>query len=187
MKTIYLLTSNPGKVASFTAILQAKKASIDIQILNESYPEDKETGTTTGVVLAGAQYCAQKYKKSVLVQDTGLFITALHWFPGVNTKFSLERIGNEWIIKLLEDKKDRTCERIFSLWYCEPGTEPIAFTDKVPGTIANKITGNTWFGFDPIFIPQGYTQTFGEDTKLRDTLSPFHQSIDRLVETIAHT
>jgi XTP/dITP diphosphohydrolase len=49
----------------------------------------------------------KKYKKPVLVTDTGSFIDALNGFPGANTKFTLNRIGNKGLIKLLEGFENR--------------------------------------------------------------------------------
>ncbi len=179
---IYLITSNPWKVASFTAILEKYEIGIPIEMLNEEYPENKDEGTTERVVLDGAKYCAQKFNKKVIVQDTWLFIPSLHGFPWVNTKFAIQTIGNEGIIKLLEWGKDRAAQRIFSLWYCEPSQDPIARTWHVDGTVADALRWEKWFGFDPIFIPDGYTATFGEDPELRDMLSPFRETIYQLVE-----
>lgn len=92
MKTLYLVTSNPWKVESFSNILKKHDLPVSIEMLNGEYVENKDLGTTEGVVLDGAKMCAEKYQKPVLVQDTGLFIEALNWFPGVNTKFFLDRI-----------------------------------------------------------------------------------------------
>jgi XTP/dITP diphosphohydrolase len=183
MKKLYLITSNPWKVESFNSILKEKNVSdINIEIFNWDYPEIKEEGTTRQVVLEWAKYCSDKYNKDVLVQDTGLFIDALDWFPGVNTKFSLDRIWNKGILKLMEWINNRKAEWIFSMWYCEIWWEAVEFTGVVQWYISEECRGNLWFGFDEIFIPEWYTETFWENIEMRDMLSPFHCTIDVLVE-----
>jgi len=153
-----------------------------IEMLDAEYPEDKSEETTQGVALAGAKYCADKYKKSVLTTDVGLFIKALNGFPGVNTKFSFNRIGNEGIIKLLEGKQDRSVDWILSIGYCEPNGEPVEFTSTCRGTISETLRGDKGFGFDPIFIPEGYGATLAEDLEMRDNISPFNEAIRKFAE-----
>lgn len=184
MNKIYLVTSNPGKVESFNNILRKLSLGFEVEMLNEEYPEDKTEETTQGVALAGAKYCAEKYQKPVLVTDVGLFIEKLNGFPGVNTKFTLRRIGNEGILKLLEGETNRNADWILSLGYCEPQGEPIEFTAVTKGTISEtqRGTGPRGFGFDPCFIPEGYDVTFAEDTELRDRVSPFNEAIKKFVE-----
>lgn len=183
VKKIYLVTWNPWKVESFNKILRKKNfLNIDIEILNWDYPEIKEDWTTMQVVLEWSKYCSDKYNKDVLVQDTGLFINSLNWFPGVNTKFCLNRIWNEWILKLMDWITDRKAEWIFSMWYCEVWRKSIEFTWVLKWTISEKCRWKLWFWFDEIFIPEWHELTFGEDIELRDNLSPFNWTIDKLLE-----
>jgi len=182
MNKIYLVTSNPGKVEAAKNTLKELSLDLDIKMLEGEYPEDKSDDTTQKVALSGAKYCAEKYKKPVLVTDVGIYITALNGFPGVNTKFALERIGNEGLLKLLQDEEDRGVEWILSLGYCEPQGEPIEFTASVKGTIAGNIKGDKGFGFDPIFIAEGYDITLGENPEVRDAISPFRTTILKFAE-----
>lgn len=177
MQKIYFVTSNPGKIKSIKNILKDTDIGVEIEILEAEYPEDKDQETTAHVALMGAKYCADKYQKSVLVTDAGIFIKALKGFPGVNTKFSFVRIGNEGILKLMEEKKDREVEWILSLGYCEPGKEPVEFTSSLKGNISEHIQGENGFGFDRIFMPAGFNQTFGERPELRDKIGPFRDCL----------
>ena len=180
MKTIYLITSNPWKIESFNNILKSKKLDFKIEMLKWDYPEIKEDGTTSQVVLEWAKYCAKKYKKDVLVQDTWLFIEELNGFPWVNTKFVLQTIWNKWILKLLDGVKNRNAKWIFSLWYCDTSWNAVEFTSFLEWQIADKPRWDLWFWFDEIFIPNGYNETFWENPELRDKLSPFHDTINDL-------
>lgn len=182
MKKIYLVTSNPGKVESFRNILQKMNLDFEVEMLNAEYPEDKSDETTQGVALMSAKYCAEKYEKPVLTTDVGIFIKALNGFPGVNTKFTLKRIGNEGILKLMEGKDDREVDWILSLGYCEPRKKAREFTAITKGRISEAQKGEKGFGFDPIFIPKGYDKTFAEDIELRDAVSPFNEAIKNFAE-----
>lgn len=183
METIYLITSNPKKIEAINNTLAEINLDLKIEMMNAAYPEYKEEGTTKSVVLSGAKWCAEKYKKPVMVTDAGLFIKELNGFPGVNTKFSLDRIGNQGILKLMEGKTDREADWILSIGYCEPeGGEAIEFTALRKGKIAESIRGDKGFGFDPIFILDGYSETFGENPTIRDSHGPFGEVIVKFAD-----
>ena len=182
METIYLITSNPGKVESINNTLAEMKLGLKIEMMNGDYPEHKEEGTTRGVALAGAKWCAEKYKKPVMVTDAGLFIKELNGFPGINTKFALERIGNQGILKLMEGKSDRQADWILSIGYCRPVGESIEFTALRKGRITESARGGKGFGFDPIFVLDGYSETFGENPSIRDSHGPFKEVIEKFAD-----
>ncbi len=182
METIYLITSNPGKVESINNTLDGMNLDLKIEMLNAEYPEDKEEGTTRGVVLAGAKWCAEKYKKPVMVTDVGLFIKKLKGFPGINTKFALERIGNRGILKLMEEKTDRQADWILSIGYCRPGGNPVEFTALRKGRITESERGDRGFGFDSIFVLDSYSETFGENPTIRDSRGPFKEVIIKFAD-----
>ena len=177
MHTLYLITSNPGKVQSFSTILKQIKSPFTIEMLNAEYIENKEENSTRRVVLDGAKICAERYQKPVLVQDTWLFVDSLKWFPWVNTKFCIKTVWLEGILKLLEWNSNRAATRQFSLGCCMPWWDPVAFEWEVRWTISQTLRWNQGFGFDPIFIPDWYHQTFSENIELRDTLSPFNNTV----------
>ena len=185
MKKLYLITSNPWKVESFNNILKEKNFDIEIEMLAWDYPEIKEDWTTSQVVLEWAKFCSEKYKKDVIVQDTGLFIEELNGFPWVNTKFCLQTIWNKWILKLMEWVKNRKAKWIFSLWYCPVWWQAKEFTWVLEWEIAREAKWNLWFWFDEIFIAKWYKETFWENPTLRDKLSPFHQTIESLVKYLS--
>ena len=182
METIYLVTSNPKKIEAINNTLKGINLDLKIEMIKDEYPEYKEEGTTKGVVLAGAKWCAEKHKKPIVVTDAGLFIKELNGFPGVNTKFSLARIGNEGILRLMEEKNNKEAEWILSIGYCEPGGETIEFTASRKGKISETIRGDKGFGFDPIFMLDGYSETFGENPAIRDSNSPFGEVIIKFAE-----
>ena len=182
METIYLITSNSKKIEAINNTLGRMNLNLKIETINADYPEYKEEGTTKNVVLNGAKWCAEKYKKPVMVTDAGLFIKELKGFPGVNTKFTLERIGNEGILKLMEGKTEREADWILSIGYCQPGDKAIEFTASRKGKITESIKGNKGFGFDPILILDGYSETLGENPTIRDSQGPFVEVIVKFAD-----
>lgn len=181
MKSVSFVTGNPGKVESLQNILQDTGLDIRVEMLEADYPEDKSKGTVQWVALQGAQYCASEHNVPVLVTDTGIFIAALNGFPGINTAFALDTIGNEGIIRLMKGEEDRSVTWELSLGYCEPNGDPVEFTAKIPGVIADTVYDGG-FGFDPIFIPKGHTSTLAEDVSLRDTVSPFRVAVEQFAQ-----
>lgn len=182
MRTIYYVTTNKGKVEILNNIMKDSKTRIRFEIIDYDYPEDKSDDSVETVALKGAELCANKFDKEVIVTDTGIFIDALKGFPGVNTAFTIKRIGKEGLIKLMEGVDNRQAEIKVALAYCKPGSKPELFLTVVKGSISEEVRGNLGFGFDPIFIPKGYTKTFGEDTQLRDRLMGYRNSITKFVE-----
>ena len=182
METIYLITSNPGKVEAINNTLAGMNLGLKIEMMNADYPEYKEEGTTKSVVLSGAKWCTKKYKKPVMVTDAGLFIKELNGFPGVNTKFALDCIGNQGILKLMEGRTGREADWILSIGYCEPGGKAIEFTALRKGKISESIKGDKGFGFDLIFIFDGYSETLGEDPAIRDSQGPFGEVIVKFAD-----
>jgi len=177
METVYFITSNKGKVTSANAILRELQLPVTVQMLMADYPEDKSIETTDAIAKQGAQYCAAEHNKPVIVTDVGLFIDELNGFPGINTAFSLKRIGTAGLLRLLDGKSNRAATWELSLAYASPEAQPEVFTAKLAGIMSQEERGNDGFGFDPIFIPDGHQKTLAEDPALRDTVSPFREAL----------
>ncbi len=108
--------------------------------------------------------------KPFLIEDSGLFIKALGGFPGPYSAWVKDRIGLEGVLNLMRNKKDRSAEFRCALAL---GTEEgiRLFIGSCKGTIACEIRGSEGFGFDPIFIPEGYSTTFAEDESIKKKCS----------------
>ena len=155
---INFITSNKGKVKEFKQILEPE---IKVNHIKTSYPELRSDDPQE-IARASAEMLANKLKKTVVVEDSGLFIKSLKDFPGTCSAYIHKRIGLQGILKLMKNVKNRTCLYKSAVAYCEPGKKPISFLGEEKGTIANSIRGNYGFGHDPIFIPQGSSKTYGE-------------------------
>jgi len=155
---INLVTSNPGKVKEFKAILGNE---IIINHIEKEYRELRSDDPEE-IAKEAAKRLADEMQKSIVVEDSGLFIKALNDFPGTNSSYIHKRIGLKGILKLMENVDDRVCYYKSAVAYCEPGKEPISFLGEEKGTVADKERGNYGFGHDPIFIPENSEKTYGE-------------------------
>jgi XTP/dITP diphosphohydrolase len=114
------------------------------------------------VARKSAEHVAMVLNKPVVVDDSGLFITALNGFPGVFSSTVHNQIGLKGLLKLMEGETHRECWYKTVVGYCVPGKRAITFIGEEKGHIAESIRGKHGFGHDPIFIPEGETRTFGE-------------------------
>ena len=155
---INFVTSNLGKVREFRQILEPE---IKVNHIKMSYPEIRSEDSEE-IARHSAKELAERLKKKVVVEDSGLFIKALNDFPGTYSATIHKKIGLQGIIKLMKGEKDKTCYYKSAVAYCEPGKKAISFLGEEKGRIADSIRGNFGFGHDPIFIPEGSDKTYGE-------------------------
>ncbi|NPE29346.1 XTP/dITP diphosphatase [Methanococcoides sp. SA1] len=178
MREMVFVTGNKGKFSEAKDILAAK----DIELIQnkDGYPELQEDELEP-IAAYGAKYCAEKLKHPVMVDDSGLFINALNGFPGPYSAFVEEHLGNQKVLKLMEDESERAAVFKSVIGYCEPGGEPVTFTGTVEGEIANEERGSGGFGYDPIFEYNG--KTFGElGTEVKNKMSHRRNALDKFFD-----
>ncbi|MAH33664.1 non-canonical purine NTP pyrophosphatase, RdgB/HAM1 family [archaeon] len=155
---INLITSNKGKLKEFKKYLEPQ---IKINHIETEYKELRSDDSGE-IAKDAAEMLANKLNKAVVVEDSGLFIEALNDFPGTCSAYIHKRIGLKGILKLMEKIDNRICYYKSAVGYCEPGKGAICFLGEEKGTIALEEKGNSGFGHDPIFIPEGSEKTLGE-------------------------
>jgi len=155
---ITLITSNLGKVKEFKECLEPE---IIVDHQNYDY-EELRSDDPKEIAKESAKRVCEELNKPVVVEDSGLFIDALNGFPGTCSAYIHKRIGLKGILKLMEDKENRTAHYRSAVAYCEPGNEPISFLGEEKGSIAKEELGESGFGHDPIFIPFGNNKTYGQ-------------------------
>lgn len=156
---IYFVTGNAGKVKEAKKLCEG--TGIQIQQVEYSYPE-LQCDDIGEIARYGAQDAANHLGKRVIVEDAGLFISALKGFPGPYSSYVFKTLGNEGILKMMAGIKGRKACFRSAVGYCEPNGEAVTFTGVVKGEIAREIKGEHGFGYDPIFTYDG--KTFGEHT-----------------------
>jgi XTP/dITP diphosphohydrolase len=156
---IYFVTHNTGKVKEAKNLCE--KADIQIQQVIYPYPE-LQCDDIEEIAKYGAQDAANHLGKPIIVEDSGLFISALNGFPGPYSAYVFRTLGNEGILKLIDGVRSRRAIFKSAVAYCKPNKEALAFIGVVEGEIARDIRGAHGFGYDPIFLRGD--KTFGELT-----------------------
>ncbi|MEO6175706.1 MAG: non-canonical purine NTP diphosphatase [Flavobacterium circumlabens] len=185
-------SNNKNKIKEIQSILPE---SIKIWSLEEigCHEEIPETAATIeGNAILKADYVTQKYGYDCFADDTGLEVTALNGEPGVySARYAGEqRDANDNMNKLLEalsDQSDRSAQFKTVIALNINGAQHL-FTGIAKGNITFNKTGSQGFGYDPIFQPENYTETFAElpleiKNKISHRGKATHQLIDFLNPT----
>ena len=155
---INFVTSNKNKVKEFRQILEPE---IKVNHIGMSYPELRSDDSEE-IARHSAKELADKLKKPVVVEDSGLFIDSLNGFPGAYSATIHKKIGLNGILKLMKGVKNRNCTYKSAVAYCRPNKKPVSFLGEEKGKVSEKIKGSFGFGHDLIFIPEGSNKTYGE-------------------------
>jgi XTP/dITP diphosphohydrolase len=147
---IYFVTGNMGKFEEAKGILG------DVEQRNIGYTEI-QADSLEEVAAFGMREVREKLDGPVMIEDAGLFIESLKGFPGVYSAYVFDTIGNEGVIRLMEEAQDRRAVFRSVLGYAEPGMEPILFKGELEGEITTEPRGSGGFGYDPIFEVGGKT------------------------------
>lgn len=157
MQKILVITGNQGKVNEISAItgltVEAKKLELpEIQSLSvEEVAKEK----------AMAAY--EIVRQPVLVDDTGMNIEALNGLPGALVVWFLDLLGPQGVLNLIANKKNRKASVSTCIAYADANGVQ-TFIGTVNGTIPAELRGDEGFGYDPIFIPEGWNKTYAEMT-----------------------
>lgn len=187
MQNIVFATNNQHKLLEVQGLLGDKfslQTLSDIGFTDE-IPEDYDTLEENASQKAWHIY--NLYNTSCFADDTGLEVDALNGAPGVfSARFAGEhKSSSDNIVKLLSELKGKTnrsahFRTVVALII--KGNE-YRFEGIVRGTIIDHLRGDSGFGYDPIFIPEGYALTFAEmDLSLKNNISHRGQAIQKLTD-----
>lgn len=155
MKPITFITGNKHKLKSF---LMYSDVPIEHVALDLTEIQSLDVNK---IVEHKAKEAYKAVKKTVLIEDVSLTFNALGKLPGPLVKWFYEELGNEGLCRLLDNHADKTA--IASVTYAlYDGKDLKLFHGETNGTIADHPKGNADFGWTPIFIPEGYKETWGE-------------------------
>lgn len=121
--------------------------------------------------------------QEIFLEDAGFFIDSLNGFPGVYSRYVFDTIGNNGILKLLGDADNRRANFVAVIGYKSKEGEDIKlFKGEIKGNVSRTAKGNEGFGYDPIFIPEGFERTFAEDRELKLRLSHRTRAAEQLIK-----
>ena len=143
--------------------------------------EEIQSDSLKDIALKKARDAFSKCKKSLIIEDDGLFINSLNDFPGPYSSFVFNTIGNKGILNLL--KQNREAKFVSMITYCDKKILQ-SFDAKVDGVISKRIKGKGW-GYDPIFLPANNKKTFAE-LKNKNELSHRYKALKKFSTWYLH-
>ena len=164
--SLLLATANRHKYEEFCELLPNRLAQKLLFAPEVAPLEVEETGTT---YVMNACLKAQAWSVASglpsLADDSGLEVEALSWRPGV---YSARIVGgsdadrNHWLLSQMERCLDRRAHFVAAVALVIPEQFTIACEGVCSGRLGEHETGGNGFGYDPLFIPDGYEVSFGE-------------------------
>ncbi|MFW9794134.1 MAG: XTP/dITP diphosphatase [Candidatus Thorarchaeota archaeon] len=168
---LVLVTQNKHKLTELTPLF--KKYSVEFETTSHEKHEIRSDNVEE-IALVAAQYAYKTIERPVLVDDTGFFVSALNDFPGSYPAYVLNTIGCPGILRLMEGVEDRIARFTTAVGYCD-GELTKTFQGTMHGRISQSIQGKGGFGYDPIFIPDGFQKTYAE-LSLGEKISISHRT-----------
>ena len=151
--------------------------------INEDIPEDQQT--LEGNALQKARFLYDRTGESCFADDTGLEVAALNGAPGVysaryagEAKNSLDNMA--LLLKNMSGIQNRKARFRTVIALILDGKEYL-FEGIVNGTITEEPRGTAGFGYDPLFVPDGYSTTFAEmDSEAKNAISHRGRAVEKL-------
>ncbi|MBO9501181.1 RdgB/HAM1 family non-canonical purine NTP pyrophosphatase [Brevundimonas sp. A19_0] len=175
---LLVATHNPGKAVEISALLDGNYDVVTMSDLNLPEPDETES-TFSGNALLKARHAAEASGLVALADDSGLSVRALDGAPGI---FSARWAGPDKDFSHAMAKVEQRMEEIGSddrlAWFTSalavawPQGPAVVVEGRVDGTLTYPPRGERGFGYDPVFIPEGHDQTFGEmEPTYKDSIS----------------
>jgi XTP/dITP diphosphohydrolase len=152
-------TGNLGKLEEVQAIFA--ELGHDVQQLKDEYPEI-QADTLEEVVESGLKWLWERHGVPIMIDDSGLFINCLKGFPGVYSAYVYKTLGCPGILRLMENRDDRSAEFRCCAGYVDQDGKITMRSGISKGIIVGEMRGTGGFGYDPIFLPEKEIKTFAE-------------------------
>ena len=188
-----LATRNAHKVDEVSRILHAEGVDIVLVPLPADAPDVAETESTfAGNALLKARSAAEVSGLPAIADDSGLCVDALHGMPGVLSARWAGRHGDDaanlaLLLAQMSEVPDlrRGAQFVCAAAWVVPGMVEHVVEGVLEGTLAREARGSNGFGYDPIFVPQGYALTTAElRPSEKDAISHRGQSLRLLARSV---
>jgi XTP/dITP diphosphohydrolase len=172
IETLVIATHNAGKLTEMRELL-APYGVVSIPASELGLPEPEETGVTfVANAELKARAAAGRANIPALADDSGLCVEALGGAPGISSArwagpsrdFGAAMSKVEHALRTAKARPPFKAHFACALALAFPSGEMHSFEGKVFGELVFPPRGSLGFGYDPIFLPEGYTRTFGEMT-----------------------
>lgn len=191
MKLVFA-SNNKNKIKEIQSILSGSIQLLSLEEIgcHEEIPETADT--IEGNAILKANYVTEKYGYDCFADDTGLEVTALNGEPGVySARYAGEqKDSNDNMNKLLKSLsgiEDRSAQFKTVVALNLNGKQHL-FTGIAKGNITLDKKGNHGFGYDPIFQPENYTETFAElASEIKNKISHRAKATNQLIDFLNST
>lgn len=180
-------THNPGKAREIEALLEGHYEVVTAGSLGLPEPDETES-TFVGNALLKARQASDRSGEIALADDSGLSVRALGGAPGI---FSARWAGPEkdflHAMLRVEQRLEETGSDDRSAWFTSalavawPDGPAVVVEGRIDGSLTFPPRGDRGFGYDPIFIPSGHGETFGEmDPAAKEAMSHRARAFEKL-------
>ncbi len=184
---LYFVTENIHKYNEVAEIFHKEKINFQLKHCNLKTVEI-QANSNRDIALHKLNSVKDKINGSFFIEDAGFYVDEpLNGFPGVYSSYVFKTIGNEGILKLIDDFENTKAHfsALIAL-YLQPRDKIFLFEGVVKGIVSNKIRGAHGFGFDPVFIPAEMPgKTFGElTTEEKNKISHRGKALKQLISLL---
>jgi XTP/dITP diphosphohydrolase len=184
---LVVATHNPGKARELAEILEGRFPIVTAGELGLAEPEETES-TFVGNALLKARAAAEASGLVALADDSGLSAAALDGQPGIySARWAGPAKDFAMAMAKLESRIEESGSDDLGAWFtCAlavawPGGPAVVVEGRVDGTLTFPPRGGNGFGYDPIFVPEGRSETFGEIARAeKDAMSHRARAFEKL-------
>ncbi|KAL4125090.1 hypothetical protein PRIC2_008679 [Phytophthora ramorum] len=171
------VTGNANKLKEVVAILGA---DFPFELRNQALDLPELQGEPADIAKEKCRLAAKQVQGAVLVEDTSLCFNALKGLPGPYIKWFLEKTGHDGLNNMLAAYEDKSAYAQCIFAYAPAGAEPQVFIGQTHGKIV-PARGPATFGWDPVFQPDGFDQTYAEMEKAtKNQISHRYKALEAL-------
>lgn len=160
-----------------------KGTKLPFEVVAQSVELPELQGEPEDIAKEKCRLAAKQVDGPVMVEDTSLCFNAMGGLPGPYIKWFLQKLKPQGLSKMLDGFEDKTgyAQCIFA-YAQDASSDPIVFVGRTQGTIVPP-RGPTDFGWDPVFQPDGFDETYAELSKdIKNTISHRYRALDKLRE-----
>jgi len=191
---LVIATRNAHKLEEIRAIFDFKNLEVLSAFDFPEIPDVVEDGNTLEAnAIKKAVEIAKATGCWAMADDSGLEVDALAGAPGVySARYAGEpcsyTANNDKLLRELSDKDDRSARFRTVVALSDPEGNVKTVSGECPGRIIEELRGTNGFGYDPLFVPEGYSETFAElDSEVKNRIShrarALHKAHDAWVGT----
>ncbi|EDQ84204.1 uncharacterized protein MONBRDRAFT_13033 [Monosiga brevicollis MX1] len=180
-KTTAAITFVTGNAKKLQEVQQILGQGFPFELTNRKIDLPELQGEPEDISREKCRLAAAEVKGPVMVEDTSLCFNALHGLPGPYIKWFLDKTGHVGLNNLLAAYPDKSAyaQCIFA-FTTGPGAEIQTFVGRTEGKIV-PARGPTDFGWDPVFQPDGFEETYAEmDKTIKNSISHRGRSLSAL-------